>query len=155
MINVGVDSVATGERWPKIMVACMYGKLCDPKSDYGPGEEYTCGSSISVFYFLSFYMLCAFLVSLHFSNMLNASILMRDTLGKWYTSLPPGYQFICGRHYGQLWLPHSWLVDPWPAPPGWIQEDLGRVWPWSDVSYETDLTSRADNPHCMFYTKSW
>ncbi|XP_057213026.1 calcium channel, voltage-dependent, L type, alpha 1S subunit, b [Triplophysa rosa] len=54
--------VATGERWPKIMVACMYGKLCDPKSDYGPGEEYTCGSSISVFYFLSFYMLCAFLV---------------------------------------------------------------------------------------------
>uniref|UniRef100_A0A8C1LMT0 Voltage-dependent L-type calcium channel subunit alpha n=1 Tax=Cyprinus carpio TaxID=7962 RepID=A0A8C1LMT0_CYPCA len=54
--------VATGEQWPKIMLASMYGKLCDPKSDYGPGEEYTCGSSIAVFYFLSFYMLCAFLV---------------------------------------------------------------------------------------------
>lgn len=71
MINV--NSVATGERWHKIMVACMYGKLCDPKSDYGPGEEYTCGSSISVVYFLSFYMLCAFLVSF-FSKMLNAKI---------------------------------------------------------------------------------
>ncbi|KAG1973754.1 calcium channel, voltage-dependent, L type, alpha 1S subunit, b [Pimephales promelas] len=54
--------VATGEQWPKIMLASMYGKLCDPKSDYGPGEEYTCGSSISVCYFISFYMLCAFLV---------------------------------------------------------------------------------------------
>ncbi|TRY66853.1 hypothetical protein DNTS_033024 [Danionella cerebrum] len=54
--------VATGERWPKIMLDSMYGKLCDPKSDYGPGEEYTCGSSIAVGYFLSFYMLCAFLV---------------------------------------------------------------------------------------------
>uniref|UniRef100_A0A672PGN2 Voltage-dependent L-type calcium channel subunit alpha n=1 Tax=Sinocyclocheilus grahami TaxID=75366 RepID=A0A672PGN2_SINGR len=54
--------VATGEQWPKIMLASMYGKLCDPKSDYSPGEEYTCGSSIAVFYFLSFYMLCAFLI---------------------------------------------------------------------------------------------
>ncbi|XP_073723927.1 calcium channel, voltage-dependent, L type, alpha 1S subunit, b [Misgurnus anguillicaudatus] len=54
--------VATGERWHKIMLASMYGKLCDPKSDFGPGEEYTCGSSISVFYFLSFYMLNAFLI---------------------------------------------------------------------------------------------
>uniref|UniRef100_A0A8C2L3M7 Voltage-dependent L-type calcium channel subunit alpha n=1 Tax=Cyprinus carpio TaxID=7962 RepID=A0A8C2L3M7_CYPCA len=54
--------VATGEQWPKVMLASMYGKLCDAKSDYGPGEEYTCGSSIAVFYFLSFYMLCAFLI---------------------------------------------------------------------------------------------
>uniref|UniRef100_A0A672LSP4 Dihydropyridine-sensitive L-type skeletal muscle calcium channel subunit alpha-1 n=1 Tax=Sinocyclocheilus grahami TaxID=75366 RepID=A0A672LSP4_SINGR len=54
--------VATGEQWPKVMLASMYGKLCDAKSDYVPGEEYTCGSSIAVFYFLSFYMLCAFLV---------------------------------------------------------------------------------------------
>lgn len=58
-----VHSVATGEQWPNIMLASMYGKLCDPKSDYGPGEEHTCGSSISVCYFISFYMLCAFLVS--------------------------------------------------------------------------------------------
>ncbi len=62
-MNMWVHSVATGEQWPKVMLASMYGKLCDAKSDYGPGEEYTCGSSIAVFYFLSFYMLCAFLVS--------------------------------------------------------------------------------------------
>nr|XP_015197992.1 PREDICTED: voltage-dependent L-type calcium channel subunit alpha-1S isoform X1 [Lepisosteus oculatus] len=53
---------ATGEAWQEIMLACMYGKLCDPNSDFLPGEEYTCGSSFAVFYFISFYMLCAFLI---------------------------------------------------------------------------------------------
>uniref|UniRef100_A0A3B3RNA3 Voltage-dependent L-type calcium channel subunit alpha n=1 Tax=Paramormyrops kingsleyae TaxID=1676925 RepID=A0A3B3RNA3_9TELE len=53
---------ATGEAWQEIMLACMYGKLCDPKSDYQPGEEYTCGASFAVVYFMSFYMLCAFLI---------------------------------------------------------------------------------------------
>ncbi|KAG2468021.1 voltage-dependent L-type calcium channel subunit alpha-1S-like isoform X1 [Polypterus senegalus] len=53
---------ATGEAWQEIMLDCMYGKLCDPNSDFLPGEEYTCGSSFAVFYFISFYMLCAFLI---------------------------------------------------------------------------------------------
>lgn len=44
------------------MMASMYGKKCDPKSDFLPGEEYTCGSNFAVFYFLSFYCICAFLV---------------------------------------------------------------------------------------------
>ncbi|XP_017324467.1 calcium channel, voltage-dependent, L type, alpha 1S subunit, b isoform X2 [Ictalurus punctatus] len=54
----------TGEGWPKVMLACMSGKLCDPKSDHGstPGEEYSCGTNFAVFYFLSFNMLCAFLI---------------------------------------------------------------------------------------------
>ncbi|TSN76587.1 Dihydropyridine-sensitive L-type skeletal muscle calcium channel subunit alpha-1 [Bagarius yarrelli] len=54
----------TGEGWPKVMLACMSGKMCDPKSDHGstPGEEYTCGTNFAVFYFLSFNMLCAFLI---------------------------------------------------------------------------------------------
>uniref|UniRef100_A0A3Q3JUG4 Voltage-dependent L-type calcium channel subunit alpha n=1 Tax=Monopterus albus TaxID=43700 RepID=A0A3Q3JUG4_MONAL len=53
---------ATGEAWEEVMVASMYGKKCDPKSDFLPGEEYTCGSNFAVFYFLSFYCLCAFLI---------------------------------------------------------------------------------------------
>ncbi|KAJ8412090.1 hypothetical protein AAFF_G00143570 [Aldrovandia affinis] len=53
---------ATGEAWQEIMLACMYGKRCDPKSDYLPGEEYTCGASFAILYFMSFYMLCAFLI---------------------------------------------------------------------------------------------
>uniref|UniRef100_A0A667X197 Voltage-dependent L-type calcium channel subunit alpha n=1 Tax=Myripristis murdjan TaxID=586833 RepID=A0A667X197_9TELE len=53
---------ATGEAWQEIMLACMYGKKCDPKSDFLPGEEYTCGANFAVFYFLSFYCLCAFLI---------------------------------------------------------------------------------------------
>uniref|UniRef100_A0A672YU96 Voltage-dependent L-type calcium channel subunit alpha n=1 Tax=Sphaeramia orbicularis TaxID=375764 RepID=A0A672YU96_9TELE len=53
---------ATGEAWQEVMMASMYGKKCDPKSDYLPGEEYTCGSNFAVFYFLSFYCLCAFLI---------------------------------------------------------------------------------------------
>nr|QBP05228.1 voltage-dependent L-type calcium channel 1a [Petromyzon marinus] len=48
-------------RWHEIMLACMPGKRCDEKSDYSPGEEFTCGSNFAIFYFISFYMLCAFL----------------------------------------------------------------------------------------------
>ncbi|KAL2104069.1 hypothetical protein ACEWY4_000937 [Coilia grayii] len=53
---------ATGEGWHRIMLDSTYGKLCDPKAEVHPGEEYTCGSNFALFYFLSFYMLCAFLV---------------------------------------------------------------------------------------------
>uniref|UniRef100_A0A3P8UHN2 Voltage-dependent L-type calcium channel subunit alpha n=1 Tax=Cynoglossus semilaevis TaxID=244447 RepID=A0A3P8UHN2_CYNSE len=53
---------ATGEAWQDIMLACMPGKLCDPESDYHPGEEMTCGSGFAVIYFITFYMLCAFLI---------------------------------------------------------------------------------------------
>ncbi len=45
------------------MLGCLYGQRCDPKSEYLPGEEYTCGSGFAILYFMSFYMLCAFLVS--------------------------------------------------------------------------------------------
>ncbi|XP_028629633.1 voltage-dependent L-type calcium channel subunit alpha-1S isoform X1 [Grammomys surdaster] len=53
---------ATGEAWQEILLACSYGKLCDPESDYAPGEEYTCGTHFAYYYFISFYMLCAFLI---------------------------------------------------------------------------------------------
>ncbi|XP_067387893.1 voltage-dependent L-type calcium channel subunit alpha-1S isoform X2 [Emydura macquarii macquarii] len=53
---------ATGEAWQEILLACSYGKMCDPESDYAPGEEYTCGTGFAYFYFISFYMLCAFLI---------------------------------------------------------------------------------------------
>ncbi|XP_070594614.1 voltage-dependent L-type calcium channel subunit alpha-1D isoform X2 [Erythrolamprus reginae] len=53
---------ATGEAWQDIMLACMPGKRCDPDSDFSPGEEYTCGSNFAIIYFISFYMLCAFLI---------------------------------------------------------------------------------------------
>uniref|UniRef100_K7GFC5 Voltage-dependent L-type calcium channel subunit alpha n=1 Tax=Pelodiscus sinensis TaxID=13735 RepID=K7GFC5_PELSI len=53
---------ATGEAWQEILLACSYGKQCDAKSDFAPGEEYTCGTGFAYFYFISFYMLCAFLI---------------------------------------------------------------------------------------------
>uniref|UniRef100_A0A8C2W7T3 Voltage-dependent L-type calcium channel subunit alpha n=1 Tax=Cyclopterus lumpus TaxID=8103 RepID=A0A8C2W7T3_CYCLU len=53
---------ATGEAWQEIMLACLPGKLCDPESDYNPGEERTCGSGFAIIYFITFYMLCAFLI---------------------------------------------------------------------------------------------
>jgi len=53
---------ATGEAWQEILLDCSYGKRCDPESDYAEGEEYTCGTGFAYFYFISFYMLCAFLV---------------------------------------------------------------------------------------------
>ncbi|XP_034552493.1 voltage-dependent L-type calcium channel subunit alpha-1D [Notolabrus celidotus] len=53
---------ATGEAWQEIMLSCLPGKLCDSESDYNPGEERTCGSGLAIIYFISFYMLCAFLI---------------------------------------------------------------------------------------------
>uniref|UniRef100_A0A8C3GI74 Voltage-dependent L-type calcium channel subunit alpha n=1 Tax=Cairina moschata TaxID=8855 RepID=A0A8C3GI74_CAIMO len=53
---------ATGEAWQEIMLASLPGKRCDPESDAGPGEEFTCGSNFAIVYFISFFMLCAFLV---------------------------------------------------------------------------------------------
>ncbi|XP_072853564.2 voltage-dependent L-type calcium channel subunit alpha-1S isoform X1 [Pogona vitticeps] len=53
---------ATGEAWQEIMLAASYGKKCDPESDFAPGEEYSCGSGFAYFYFISFYMICAFLI---------------------------------------------------------------------------------------------
>ncbi|KAK9404409.1 voltage-dependent L-type calcium channel subunit alpha-1S [Crotalus adamanteus] len=53
---------ATGEAWQEVLLGASYGKLCDPESDFAPGEEYTCGSGFAYFYFVSFYMMCAFLI---------------------------------------------------------------------------------------------
>ncbi|XP_043933418.1 voltage-dependent L-type calcium channel subunit alpha-1D [Protopterus annectens] len=53
---------ATGEAWQEIMLACLPGKRCDPESEYNPGEEFTCGSNFAIVYFITFYMLCAFLI---------------------------------------------------------------------------------------------
>ncbi|MGH0125190.1 UNVERIFIED_CONTAM: hypothetical protein FKN15_027583 [Acipenser sinensis] len=53
---------ATGEAWQEIMLASLPGKRCDPESDYEPGEEFTCGSTFAIVYFISFFMLCAFLI---------------------------------------------------------------------------------------------
>ncbi|KAA0714093.1 Voltage-dependent L-type calcium channel subunit alpha-1D [Triplophysa tibetana] len=53
---------ATGEAWQEIMLASLPGKRCDPESDYEPGEEFACGSNFAIIYFISFFMLCAFLI---------------------------------------------------------------------------------------------
>uniref|UniRef100_A0A673AEQ1 Voltage-dependent L-type calcium channel subunit alpha n=1 Tax=Sphaeramia orbicularis TaxID=375764 RepID=A0A673AEQ1_9TELE len=53
---------ATGEAWQEIMLASLPGKRCDPDSDYEPGEEFSCGSNFAIVYFISFFMLCAFLI---------------------------------------------------------------------------------------------
>ncbi|XP_017527195.1 voltage-dependent L-type calcium channel subunit alpha-1F isoform X2 [Manis javanica] len=53
---------ATGEAWQEIMLASLPGNRCDPDSDVSPGEEFTCGSNFATAYFISFFMLCAFLI---------------------------------------------------------------------------------------------
>uniref|UniRef100_A0A8C5N2Z8 Voltage-dependent L-type calcium channel subunit alpha n=1 Tax=Leptobrachium leishanense TaxID=445787 RepID=A0A8C5N2Z8_9ANUR len=55
---------ATGEAWQEIMLACLPHKKCDPESEtqHSNEGEFPCGSSFAVFYFISFYMLCAFLI---------------------------------------------------------------------------------------------
>uniref|UniRef100_A0A8C5RFK4 Voltage-dependent L-type calcium channel subunit alpha-1C n=1 Tax=Laticauda laticaudata TaxID=8630 RepID=A0A8C5RFK4_LATLA len=56
---------ATGEAWQEIMLACLPDKKCDLDSvepNSTTEGEHPCGSSFAVFYFISFYMLCAFLI---------------------------------------------------------------------------------------------
>ncbi|KAG8520809.1 Voltage-dependent L-type calcium channel subunit alpha-1F, partial [Galemys pyrenaicus] len=53
---------ATGEAWQEIMLASLPGNRCDPESDVNPGEEFSCGSNFAIAYFISFFMLCAFLI---------------------------------------------------------------------------------------------
>ncbi|XP_066996688.2 muscle calcium channel subunit alpha-1 isoform X2 [Anabrus simplex] len=50
---------ATGEAWQEIMLACISNVACDPKSDE---EGDVCGSDIAFIYFISFYVLCSFLI---------------------------------------------------------------------------------------------
>lgn len=61
-VRVHTRRCATGEAWQEIMLASLPGKRCDPESDCEPGEEFSCGSNFAIVYFISFFMLCAFLV---------------------------------------------------------------------------------------------
>jgi hypothetical protein len=58
-----VPRCATGEAWQEIMLACAPMRPCEKGSEVGPASEDQCGSHFAIFYFVSFYMLCAFLVS--------------------------------------------------------------------------------------------
>ncbi|XP_051974116.1 voltage-dependent L-type calcium channel subunit alpha-1C-like isoform X2 [Xyrauchen texanus] len=52
---------ATGEAWQEIMLACMPSRPCDKGAEIGNASD-DCGSHFAIFYFVSFYMLCAFLI---------------------------------------------------------------------------------------------
>uniref|UniRef100_A0A3P9K0K3 Voltage-dependent L-type calcium channel subunit alpha n=1 Tax=Oryzias latipes TaxID=8090 RepID=A0A3P9K0K3_ORYLA len=59
--------ITTSKHFPKLYSCysglwCATGELCDPESDYNIGEEMTCGSGFAIVYFITFYMLCAFLI---------------------------------------------------------------------------------------------
>lgn len=83
---------ATGEAWQDIMLACMPGKKCAPESEPSNSTEgeTPCGSSFAVFYFISFYMLCAFLVSW-------GGILQQHWDGGWAVSAQRGVRAIPAR----------------------------------------------------------
>lgn len=59
---------ATGEAWQEIMLACSPNRPCEKGSEEAPTSE-ECGSHFAIIYFVSFYMLCAFLVSASFSEL--------------------------------------------------------------------------------------
>lgn len=52
---------ATGEAWQEIMLACKLNQPCEKGSTDNNSSE-DCGSQFAIIYFVSFYMLCAFLV---------------------------------------------------------------------------------------------
>lgn len=55
---------ATGEAWQEIMLACSPNRPCEKGStNENSTSNEDCGSQFAIIYFVSFYMLCAFLVS--------------------------------------------------------------------------------------------
>ncbi|XP_064604467.1 muscle calcium channel subunit alpha-1-like isoform X3 [Liolophura sinensis] len=54
---------ATGEAWQDVMLSCVYSPKvrCEPLSDSVDSEK-SCGSDFAYAYFISFYMLCSFLI---------------------------------------------------------------------------------------------
>ncbi|XP_072915388.1 voltage-dependent L-type calcium channel subunit alpha-1C isoform X5 [Hemitrygon akajei] len=52
---------ATGEAWQEIMLSCLPGKPCERESPLQE-QDFNCGTYFAFFYFVSFYMLCAFLI---------------------------------------------------------------------------------------------
>ncbi|KAI1305813.1 Voltage-dependent calcium channel type D subunit alpha-1 [Halotydeus destructor] len=56
---------ATGESWQEIMMSCIADEesvKCDENSDDFRANKPTCGSDIAYLYFISFYILCSFLI---------------------------------------------------------------------------------------------
>uniref|UniRef100_A0A3Q0SNX0 Voltage-dependent L-type calcium channel subunit alpha n=1 Tax=Amphilophus citrinellus TaxID=61819 RepID=A0A3Q0SNX0_AMPCI len=54
---------ATGEAWQEIMLACSPSKQCEKGStNENSTSNEDCGSQFAIIYFVSFYMLCAFLI---------------------------------------------------------------------------------------------
>lgn len=74
--GVCVCRSATGEAWQEVMMACVSrpGVSCDPNSD-DAGKA--CGTNFAFPYFISFYVLCSFLVS------------GNDSHGFWLRDSPP------------------------------------------------------------------
>lgn len=97
--SFSLSRCATGEAWQEIMLACLPGKQCDTESEITLGEEKSCGNGFAIIYFISFYMLCAFLV---FKNK-NVCYIFDGSdfrcAAVTYKSFPD-HQFVCGCHYG-------------------------------------------------------
>jgi voltage-dependent calcium channel L type alpha-1D len=55
---------ATGEAWQEIMLDCVNKPeaRCDPKSDDKDPDGHGCGTDLAYFYFISFFIVCSFLI---------------------------------------------------------------------------------------------
>lgn len=132
------------------MLASLPGKRCDPESDAGPGEEFTCGSNFAIAYFISFFMLCAFLVSPVAARWAATQRCLTPRNVKTATRVPggaperlpppPDHQPLRGCDHGQLRLPDARLVHPGPPPPGRVQAGLVRVRPRCQVCHRHSVT---------------
>ena len=69
MSSVLLQRSATGEAWQEVMMACARPDVsCDQYSD-NPGEK--CGTDFAFPYFISFYILCSFLVGNFLSGLIS------------------------------------------------------------------------------------
>lgn len=100
---------------------------CDPRSEKeGSEHQLLCGNDFAIPYFISFYVLCSFLVGsvwdkLKVHNSFFHSLLIHSILS--------GHQLIRSCHHGQLRLLDQRLVHSWTTSFRWIRSTL--VWIWS------------------------
>lgn len=122
---------ATGEAWQDVMLGCSAQKApaCDPKSDEARNNATDhCGTEFAIPYFISFYVLCSFLVSHHPQE---------GEIRSLFSILPLDHQSFRGRHYGQLRLLDAGLVHPGSSPSGRVCPIVERVRPGCQRPYQT------------------
>lgn len=58
----------------------------------------------------------------------NDSLLYLSVCGCVHVCMCADAKSVCSRYHGQLWVPDKRFIYSGTSPPGWVCQDMGRVW---------------------------